>query len=126
MEFCKALAKLELFAINRECTISAFLALNGILRQTYCIDTKEISDTSFFQFKVSCHTVVILNVYDILFYLSEYPRQHIVEMHTYIGSHTTAFAFIALRTMLKARRIFVRISPAWVVASKRRNSTVRL
>ena len=54
----KALAELELFAVDVEGTVRAFFTFHGIRRQGVAVDAQEVTHTGFFKLHVTCHAVV--------------------------------------------------------------------
>lgn len=96
MQFGKPLAKLELLAIDRECAVGAFLALHGIGREAYGVDTEEITHARLLEFEVTGNTVERHHMNDIFLHGAEYPLEHIVEVDADIGSNATRLMDITL------------------------------
>ena len=95
VQFGETLRELKLLAIDVQCSVGTFLALNGISGQTGGIDTEEVAHACFLEFEVTGHAVERHDVHDVLLHGSEDPLQHVVEVHADVRGYTSGLVYIA-------------------------------
>ena len=96
MQFRETGAELELLPVYHNGTVSTFLALHGILRQVVRVDTQEVAHSGLLQSKITGHPVMTFHMHYVLAHRSEYPLQHVVEMHADVRGHSPALVLVAL------------------------------
>lgn len=96
VKFSEACAEFKLVSVDTDGSVSLLFSMHGVLRQTIGIDAEEVAHTRFLKFHIPGNTVETHHMNDILFYRTEYPLEHIVEMYPDIGGDAAAFADVAL------------------------------
>ena len=96
VELGKALAEFELLAVDAERTVGALLALNGVGREAVGVDAEEVTHAGLLEAQVARHAVEAHHVHYVFLDGAEYPLQHIVEVHSDVGSNAAALVHVAL------------------------------
>ena len=91
----EARRELKLFAVNTQRAVSAFLALYRIRRKALRVDAQEIAYARFLQLEETCYAVETHHMDDVFLDRTEYPLEHVIEMHADIRSYTAGLVHVA-------------------------------
>lgn len=95
VQFGKARAKLKLFPVNENGAIGLTSVFHHMFGEGIGGNTEKIPYIGVFQLKEPRYPVVGGDVDNAFLYFTENPAKHVIEMHSDIGSDTSAFAHVA-------------------------------